>query len=61
VKKKVFNWSELHFSEVSSYKIHTLGELAFAYKCDGTLVYLSKKKLNNMQIMFIIFYRINIQ
>ena len=26
VKKKVFNYSELHFSEVTSYKIHTLGE-----------------------------------
>ena len=25
VKKKVFNYSELHFSEVSFYKIHTLG------------------------------------
>jgi hypothetical protein len=24
VMKKVFNWSELHFSEVASYKIHTL-------------------------------------
>ena len=24
VKKKVFNLSELHFSEVTSYKIHTL-------------------------------------
>ena len=24
VKKKVFNYSELHFSEVTSYKIHTL-------------------------------------
>ena len=24
VKKKVFNWSELHLSEVASYKIHTL-------------------------------------
>ena len=24
VKKNVFNWSELHFSEVTSYKIHTL-------------------------------------
>jgi hypothetical protein len=24
VKKKVFNWSELHFSEVTFYKIHTL-------------------------------------
>ena len=25
--KKVFNWSELHLSEVTSYKIHTLIEL----------------------------------
>ena len=25
VKKKVFNWSELHFSEVTYYKIHILG------------------------------------
>ena len=25
VKKKVLNLSELHFSEVASYKIHTLG------------------------------------
>ena len=25
VMKKVFNWSELHLSEVTSYKIHTLG------------------------------------
>ena len=25
VKKKVFNYSELHFSKVTSYKIHTLG------------------------------------
>jgi hypothetical protein len=24
VMKKVFNWSELHLSEVTSYKIHTL-------------------------------------
>ena len=24
VKMKVFNYSELHFSEVTSYKIHTL-------------------------------------
>ena len=24
VKKKVFNYSELHFSEATSYKIHTL-------------------------------------
>jgi hypothetical protein len=24
--QKVFNWSEFHLSEVSSYKIHTLGE-----------------------------------
>ena len=24
VKKKVFNYSELHFSEVTSFKIHTL-------------------------------------
>ena len=24
MKKKVFNYSELHFSEVTSYKIHTL-------------------------------------
>ena len=24
VKKKVFNYSELHFSEGTSYKIHTL-------------------------------------
>ena len=24
VKKKVFNYSELHISEVTSYKIHTL-------------------------------------
>ena len=24
VKKKVFNYSELHFSEVTSYKLHTL-------------------------------------
>ena len=23
--KKVFNWSELHLSEMTSYKIHTLG------------------------------------
>jgi hypothetical protein len=23
--KKVFNWSEVHLSEVTSYKIHTLG------------------------------------
>jgi hypothetical protein len=23
--KKVFNWSEFHLSEVTSYKIHTLG------------------------------------
>ena len=27
VKKKVFNYSELHFSEVTSYKIHTLAIL----------------------------------
>ena len=27
VKKKVFNLSELQFSEVTSYKIHTLGSL----------------------------------
>ena len=26
VMKKVFNWSELHLSEVTSYKIHTLGK-----------------------------------
>ena len=26
--KKVFNWSEVHLSEVTSYKIHTLGEFA---------------------------------
>jgi hypothetical protein len=25
VRKKVFNWSEVHLSEVTSYKIHTLG------------------------------------
>ena len=24
MKKKVFNWSELHFSEVTSYEIHIL-------------------------------------
>ena len=24
MKKKVFNYSELHFSEVTSYKIHTI-------------------------------------
>ena len=24
MRKKVFNWSEVHFSEVTSYKIHTL-------------------------------------
>ena len=28
VKKKAFNYSELHFSEVTSYKIHTLGNIA---------------------------------
>ena len=24
ILKKVFNWSEVHFSEMSCYKIHTL-------------------------------------
>ena len=28
VMKKVFNWSELHLSEVTPYKIHTLGKCA---------------------------------
>ena len=27
--KKVFNWSEVHLYEVTSYKIHTLNELLF--------------------------------
>ena len=26
-EQKVFNWSEFHFSEVTSYKIHTLEKL----------------------------------
>ena len=45
VKKKVFNYSELHFSEVTSYKIHTLGlvlmPLLSTYNtalCERTLV-----------------------
>ena len=29
VMKKVFNWSELHLSEVTSYKIHTLITVIF--------------------------------
>ena len=29
--KEVFNWSELHFSEVTSYKIHTLDILILMY------------------------------
>ena len=27
--QKVFNWSEFHFSEVTSYKIHTLVEIGY--------------------------------
>ena len=30
VKMKVFNYSELHFDEVTFYKIHTLGFLTTA-------------------------------
>ena len=32
VKKKAFNYSEWHFSEVTSYKIHTLIDFSFRYK-----------------------------
>ena len=45
VKKNVFNYSELHFSEVTSYKIHTLVTANFHFEnntrtatgMDGTL------------------------
>ena len=41
VKKKVFNWSGLHFSEVTSYKIHTLT----CYEQDIELDHCSKQKI----------------
>ena len=39
--KKVFNWSELHLSEVTSYKIHTLVKhcLAIAKSAGSVFVY----------------------
>ena len=43
VKKKVFNYSEVHFSEVTSYKIHTLA-IGAAFR----LKYYSKKTENKI-------------
>ena len=41
--KKVFNWSEFHLSEVTSYKIHTLMIIFFIYFRLWTKILLQKK------------------
>ena len=45
VKMKVFNYSELHFSEVTSYKIHTLVVSPLVQKNALVQVYHSWKKI----------------
>jgi hypothetical protein len=39
VMKKVFNWSELHLSEVTSYKIHILKVATFEFKFRFNLLF----------------------
>jgi hypothetical protein len=46
--KKVFNWSELHLSEKTSYKIHTLVVLAFKFSNKPTIKLLSYSKKNSV-------------
>ena len=49
VKKNVFNYSELHFSEVTSYKIHTLGD-----ELQSTVFVLFDKNQTNLLISTIV-------
>ena len=62
MKMKVFNYSELHFSEVTSYKLHTLSEdpispnrtalkLKFFYLLPLTLVSLHSLKSGGILII----------
>ena len=53
--KKVFNWSEVHLSEVTSYKIHTLAPSDFRLEKQLVLPYDLKKsypKKNSTHIPF---------
>ena len=58
VMKKVFNYPELHFSKVTSYKIHTLGKLW--YKCvpndQWNPIYTGKKYPRQKRLCFQLTY-----
>ena len=54
--KKVFNWSEVHLSEVTSYKIHTLEEreFQFVYLCSllSNTLFIRRQNGSKLQSFF---------
>ena len=77
VKKKVFNYSELHFSEVISYKIHTLVPFIitsqswkrlfiklgskFCWLTISPFLKISKNPLIHFTFLFIVFCTLNLK